>query len=425
MEVLVEQGRTRLTELLPIRYGRMAASPFAFFRGAAAVMVADLAAARPVGIEVQLCGDAHLSNFGTFGTPERRLVFDINDFDETARGPFEWDVQRLAASLEIAGRERDFSTKQRAASVRAATRGYGHTMGELAAMGNLDAWYTSLDIEQVLTRRRDRGRRRGLLDRAVTRARAKDNRHAYARLVHDTSDGPRFAPAPPLVVPIEDLADRARLAGMTGEVAAILDRYVQTLSPDRAELLRSYRVVHMARKVVGVGSVGTHCWIVLLLGRDAHDPLVLQVKQAGESVVARATGPSPYANDGERVVAGQKMMQAAGDAFLGWDRVDEGLDGQARDFYVRQLRDWKGSVNVTSLTPTTMRRYAALCGQALARAHARTGDRIALAGYLGTGDAFGDAMIRFAGTYADQNERDLGALRSAIDAGRLEAVTGA
>ncbi|MEU5399798.1 DUF2252 domain-containing protein [Streptomyces sp. NPDC005963] len=423
VDVVEEQSASRVPELIPIRYGRMAESPFRFYRGAAAIMALDLASTPRSGLSAQLCGDAHLLNFRLLGSPERRLVFDINDFDETLPGPWEWDVKRLATSLVIAGRENGYSTKERADVVRAAVRAYRERMRFLAGMGNLDVWYAHGDMEQLqaLADQRLDARGRQRLRKTMAKARTRDSIQAFEKLTRLQGIERRFTPDPPLVVPIDDVLQGARRDDLVGELHALVDRYAQSLSTERRHLLRQYHLVDIARKVVGVGSVGTRCWILLLLGKDAGDPLILQAKEADRSVLAAHVGESAYDNQGQRVVAGQRLMQAVGDVFLGWDRV-KGADSQQRDFYVRQLHDWKGIVTPQIMVPRGMRLFGELCGQTLARAHARSGDRIAIAGYLGGGDVFDRAVTGFAEAYADQNERDHEALVEAIRVGRVKAA---
>jgi uncharacterized protein (DUF2252 family) len=412
--LLEEQAATRVPELVPLRHARMLASPFAFFRGAALIMAADLAPTPRSGEQVQLCGDAHLSNFGVFGTPERRLAFDVNDFDETHPGPWEWDVKRLAASIVVAGRERGFSTKERRTTVLTAISEYRTATRGFAAMSNLEVWYAHLDIEQVLEERREELNARMLrrTDAALAKARTRDRLRALSKLTELVDGEPRIISDPPLVVPVEELAEGVELHQLVAWLEGMFRDYRQTLTPDRRRLLERYRLVHFARKVVGVGSVGTRAWIALFLGRDTADPLFLQVKEAQASVLERFLEPSAYANHGQRVVAGQRLMQSASDMFLGWHRVE-------RDFYVRQLHDWKGSADVEKMVPRGMAQYGRLCGWTLARAHARSGDAIAIAAYLGSGDAFEKAIAAFAEAYADQNERDYRALAEAAQAGRV------
>ncbi|MFG2136560.1 DUF2252 domain-containing protein [Streptomyces sp. NPDC048650] len=425
VELIERQSALRVPDLVPVRYGRMLESPFRFYRGAAAVMAADLATTPATGLTAQLCGDAHLLNFRLLGSPERRLLFDLNDFDETLPGPWEWDIKRLAASLVIATRENGFGRSTRAGIVRAAAASYREQLRRYAGMRTLDVWYERADMEDVRIAEAHRldstGRDR--LERTMDKARSRDSLQAFRSLVRVDGDRVRFAADPPLIVPLRDL-----LPGDEGERAAdrlhgLIRGYADSLRSDHRTLLAQYRVVDMARKVVGVGSVGTRCWIVLLLGKDARDPLILQAKEADESVLAPHTAPSIHRNQGQRVVTGQRLMQAAGDIFLGWERTT-GTDGRQRDFYVRQLRDWKGILDPSVMVPRGMRRFAALCGATLARAHARSGDRIALAAYLGRGDVFDRALARFAECYADQNERDHQALVEAVRAGRVSAASG-
>ncbi|MFD6993003.1 DUF2252 domain-containing protein [Streptomyces sp. NPDC059943] len=422
VSVVDAQSQTRVPELVPIRYGRMTESPFRFYRGAAAIMAGDLAGTPDSGLTAQLCGDAHLMNFRLLGSPERRLVFDINDFDETLPGPWEWDVKRLAASLVIAGRENGFSTKDRAMIVGTAVRSYRERMRLFAGMGNLDVWYTRADMAdlQPLADRQLSARGRKRLSATMAKARTRDSLQAFEKLTRVRDGERRFTADPPLVVPVDDLLRGVRRDSFVSELHELVERYGRSLSTERRHLLRQYRVVDIARKVVGVGSVGTRCWILLLLGKDDTDPLILQAKEADRSVLAAHAGRSEYRNQGQRVVAGQRLMQAVGDVFLGWDRV-RGQDGRQRDFYVRQLHDWKGILVPQDMVPNGMRVFVELCGATLARAHARSGDRIAIAAYLGGGPAFDDALVEFAESYADQNERDHAALVAAVKSGRVKA----
>ncbi|WP_406090673.1 DUF2252 domain-containing protein [Streptomyces sp. NBC_01013] len=425
LEIIAAQSATRVQELVPIRYGRMSESPFRFYRGAAAVMASDLAGTSTSGLRAQLCGDAHMLNFRLLASPERRLMFDINDFDETLPGPWEWDVKRLATSLVIAGRANGFSTKERAAIVRATVRSYRETMRSYAGLGNTAVWYARFDVDWVRARfgadLSSRGRARWA--QAVTRARSRDTLQAFDKFTRVVDGKRRIAPDPPLITRLEDLLPDDQRGDVEQEIHRLIERYGQTLQSDRRFLLEQYRVADMARKVVGVGSVGTRCWIVLLLGRDDEDPLFLQAKEADESVLAPHVGASTYRTQGERVVAGQRLMQATSDIFLGWERA-EGIDGRRRDFYVRQLRDWKWVATAEDMVPRGMRTFGALCGATLARAHARSGDRIAIAAYLGGGDSFDRALVTFAERYADQNERDHQALVDAVRSGRLPAEAG-
>src|SRR5262245_15171189 len=427
VDLLEEQGASRVPELVPIRYGRMLASPFAFYRGGALIMASDLAGTPISGLRVQLCGDAHLSNFGVFGSPERNLVFDINDFDETAPGPWEWDVKRLAASFAIAGRENSFSDGERRRVVLATVGSYRQAMAGFAGMRNLEVWYANLGAEQAL-REFSAGVDRKRLKKAegdVAKSRTKDGLHAFAKLTHLVDGEPRIISDPPLIVPIDELVPAGtEREAILEEVRVVIRMYRRTLETDRRHLLEGFRFVDLARKVVGVGSVGTRAWIALFLGSDDQDPLFLQVKEAQRSVLEQFVGKSEYSNCGQRVVAGQRLMQATSDIFLGWQHTTSGLDGQERDFYVRQLKDWKGSFAVEGARPDGAVAYGEACGWTLARAHARSGDRIAIAGYLGTGDTFDRAIAAFAETYADQNERDYEALQEAVRSRRISAQTG-
>jgi uncharacterized protein (DUF2252 family) len=437
VELLESQAASRVQDLVPIRYGRMLVSPFTFFRGAALIMASDLSTTPRSGFDVQACGDAHLSNFGVFASAERSLVFDLNDFDETLPGPWEWDVKRLAASLAIAGRDRGFSDKERSSVVLEAVSGYRKEMAALAVKRDLDVWYARMDIEQVL---QDLGGELGLkgpakssdrtmskakshADKQLVKARTRDSMQALEKLTEVVNGETRFVSDPPLIVPIAELMPEVEGALLTDRMHELLQSYSGTLQSDRRHLLDQFRFVSIARKVVGVGSVGTRAWVLLLVGSDGTDPLLLQAKEAQESVLARFVGDSLHANQGERVVAGQHLMQASSDIFLGWDRV-EGIDGVQRDFYIRQLRDWKGSADTDVMIPQAMAIYGRLCGWTLARAHARSGDRIAIAAYLGSSKAFDNAIASFAEAYADQNERDYDALNKAAADGRIVVESG-
>jgi uncharacterized protein (DUF2252 family) len=429
LELLKSQARTRLPDLVPVRYGRMSASPFAYFRGAALPMASDLAGTPATGLLVQACGDAHLSNFGLFGTPERRLVFDINDFDETLPGPWEWDVKRLAASLEIAARDKDIGARQRRKIVLAAVTRYREVMRDFTSATNLNVWYASLDVDELQTQLKPTGRVRKAVDAGLVKARSSDSLRALAKLTRTIDGRPQIVSDPPLLIPIRDLTESQEEAGgVLAMMHELLAHYRLTLAPDIAELLGRYEIADIARKVVGVGSVGTRCWIALLLAPDGTDPLFLQVKEAEQSALASFTGPNQAGsgdpgNQGERVVLGQRYMQAASDIFLGWLRVDPGLDGQRHDYYVRQLRDWKFSFDVAGMPPDWLQLYGSYCGWTLARAHAKTGDRFAISGYLGPSDVFDEAVADFAASYADQNERDYAALLEAIKSGKLPCET--
>jgi len=422
VEILAAQAASRVPELVPIRYGRMAVSPFTFYRGAAAVMAADLAATPVTGLQVQACGDAHLSNFGVFAAPDRRLVFDLNDFDETLPGPWEWDVKRLAASFEIAAREGGVKRKQRRAVVLASVSEYREAMRRFASMRAIEIWYARLDAEAVMAQLRALGARaRKRVEKGAAKARAKDSLRALGRLTERVDGELRIAGRPPLLVPIEELIPDSEVERQVeGEIRNVLELYKRTLKSDRRRLLERYRFRHMAHKVVGVGSVGTRAWIILLTGRDDEDPLFLQAKEAQASVLEPYAGASEFDNHGRRVVEGQWLMQAASDSFLGWCPAT-GIDGRRRDFYVRQLWDGKGSAEVETLPPSGLEAYARMCGWTLARAHARSGDPVAIGAYLGSRSAFEDAIAEFSSRYADQNERDHAALTAAIASGRIEA----
>ncbi|MEV6316514.1 DUF2252 domain-containing protein [Streptomyces sp. NPDC051776] len=422
LEIIESQSATRVAELVPIRYGRMLESPFRFYRGAAAIMAADLATTPRTELTAQLCGDAHMLNFRLLASPERHLMFDINDFDETLPGPVEWDVKRLVTSLVIAGRENGFSNAERSSVVLTAVRRYREQMGLYAGMRNLDVWYARLDTDEIRATVDDQLDRttRKRLARALDTARSHDTLQAFGKLTEDIDGERRIAPDPPLVVPLADLLPDVQHHRLESAIRELIERYSHSLRADHRHLLEQYRFADVARKVVGVGSVGTRCWVVLMLGKDDEDPLLLQAKEADTSVLAPYARASRYTNQGQRVVTGQRLMQAASDIFLGWERA-VGIDGRKRDFYVRQLRDWKGVAQPQTMEPYAMSRFAELCGATLARAHARSGDRIAIAGYLGRGDVFDRAMVRFAESYADQNERDHQALVEAVGTGRLPA----
>ena len=422
--LLERQATTRLPDLVPVRYGRMLASPFSYFRGAALSMAADLAATPASGLAVQACGDAHLSNFGVYASPERALVFDLNDFDETLPGPWEWDVKRLAASLEVAGRGNGYRSGLRRQVVTATVGRYREAMRVFAGQGNLTVWYARAETGALREQFRSQlaAREQRQADTAVAKARTRDSLQALARLTQQVDGRPRIKADPPLVVPLSDLvADSTDQAALETEFRKLIGDYRRTLQTDRRYLLEQFEFADMARKVVGVGSVGTRCWIVLMLGRDTSDPLFLQVKEAERSVLEDFAGASEYANHGQRVVAGQRLMQAASDIFLGWQRTHVDPDGRPHDFYVRQLRDGKSAADIEAMTAAGMRAYGELCGWTLARAHARSGDRIAIAAYLGQSAVFDQAIAEFAAAYADQNERDHQALTAAVASGRVTA----
>ena len=422
--LLEAQAGSRVGRLLPLRYGRMLVSPFTFYRGAAAIMAADLDGSPRSGFETQLCGDAHLSNFGGFASPERRLVFDLNDFDETLPGPWEWDVKRLVASFALAGRDRGCSDRERRRIALAAAREYRETMRRLAAMGNLESWYQQLDADAIAARwvsvAGKKQRRR--FERGVAKAQAKDSGRAFAKLTEVVDGRLRIVSEPPLIVPVEDLAaEEAPGADVEALVGRVLSDYRDSLDVEHQAVFDGYRLVDVAFKVVGVGSVGTRAWIALMLGRDERDPLFLQIKEAQRSVLEPYAAPSRFELQGERVVHGQRLMQASSDIMLGWVRV-EGVDNERRDFYVRQLWDWKASARVEEMDARALAAYAEICGMTLAHAHARGGDRIAIGAYLGKGDVIDRALAEFAEAYADQSERDYETMKDAVAAGRIQAV---
>ena len=432
VSLLEEQATTRVPELVPIRYGRMLVSPFTFFRGAALIMASDLSTTPRSGLVVQTCGDAHLSNFGVFGSPERHLVFDCNDFDETLPGPWEWDVKRLAASIVVAGRQRGFSKSVRTEAVVGLGRVYRQAMRQMAAMSNLEVWYSRVEIEGMVALLQQRAAATGskveahiaaTATKLTEKAHTKDSMKALDKLTSVVDGRRRIISDPPLIVPVEDLFPEVESEATVELFHGVIRQYRQSLPTDRRHLLEQYQFSQMARKVVGVGSVGTRAWIILLHGPRHEDVLFLQAKEAEASVLERFTKKSRYANHGARVVAGQRLMQASSDIFLGWQRA-EGIDGVSRDFYIRQLQDWKGSVDPDNALPQGMRLYGDLCAHTLARAHARSGDRIAIASYLGNGTTFEKALARFAEAYADQNERDYEAFARACRSGRLRAEEG-
>jgi uncharacterized protein (DUF2252 family) len=422
--LLLEQAKTRVPELVPIRHARMLVSPFAYYRGAALPMAADLATTPSSGLRAQLCGDAHLSNFGAFASPERRLVFDVNDFDETLPGPFEWDVKRLAASLVIAGRDNGFAGKDRRQIALAAAEEYRTAMRAFAEQSFMDVWYAYRDVQETISEYRSqlKAKRVKLTEKMVAKAQTHDSMQALSKLTTEVDGQRRIISDPPLIEPVEEIFADMQASALYKLLRGVLGKYQRSLQSDRKHLLENFTLVQVARKVVGVGSVGTRAWIVLMDGADGTDPLFLQAKEAQVSVLADSCGRSKYSNEGERVVAGQRLMQAQSDIFLGWTRAT-GADGVDRDFYVRQLRDWKFSVPIEQMIPSGMKVYARLCGWTLARAHARSGDRIALAAYLGNSAKFDQAIADFAETYADQNDRDYAALQAAAKEGRVEVAT--
>lgn len=444
--LLEEQNRTREPDLVPVRHGRMMVSAFTFYRGSAAIMAADLARTPSSGVTVQLCGDAHLSNFGVFASPERQLVFDLNDFDETLPGPFEWDVKRLVASVVVAARDNGFGAKTTRSAARAAVESYGRAMRGFAEMPTLAVWYSMMSeaaINDLLSgpgevpgravdrnalpdnlsskelSRKELARQQRRVERDLAKARTRDSRQALAKLAERVDGELRIVHQPPLVVPIRALAERGRLdpAEVGSVVQAQFDSYRESLPPERRQLLDRFEIVDVAHKVVGVGSVGTSAWVVLFRGRDDDDPLLLQMKQATTSVLEQGCPPSTFATDGERVVQGQRLLQAVSDIFLGWSSRTGG-----RDFYWRQLRDWKGSFAIETMRPKGLIRYAQVCGWVLARGHARSGDPVTIAEYIGDDDDFATAMTAFADAYADLTEQDHQGMLAAIRSGRLAAT---
>jgi uncharacterized protein (DUF2252 family) len=435
VRLLEGQNVTREPDLVPVRHGRMMVSPFIFYRGAAKIMAADLADTPTAGLDVQLCGDAHLSNFGVFASPERRLLFDANDFDETLPGPFEYDVKRMAASFTIAARNNGFAKADTRAAPLASVTAYRDAMAEFAQMGTMDIWYACLSEDELMTAVRNavkapktkKGaktakRARKTAEKTAQKAHTRDSLQALSKLGEEVDGHYRIVSQPPIVVPARDFQATYGLSADETErlIGEQFRSYRDTLQQDRRDLLERFEVIDMARKVVGVGSVGTRAFIVLLQGRDQHDPLFLQVKEATASVLEDHLPKSRFKQHGARVVHGQRMMQAASDIYLGWTR---GADVK-RHFYWRQLRDMKGSAEVEQMTPLGLTFYARICGWTLARAHARSGDPIAIAEYLGTGDQFDRSITDFSERYADQNERDYQEFTGAIRSGRLEALEG-
>ena len=424
VELLERQAQTRVPELVPIRYGRMLVSPFTFYRGAAMIMAHDLAATPRSGLIVQCCGDAHLSNFGAFASPERRLVFDINDFDETLPGPWEWDVKRLATSMLIAAIDNGF-TRQGAGQGRARdgrrlprrgprVRRHEQPRGVVLASGLRERASAVLAAVQ--------GQLVSRAEKAVAKARTRDSMSAFKKLTEVVDGKVQIVDQSPLIVPIEKLVAGDDMEAVFDELRMLMRVYRESLEFDRRALLEEFHLEDFARKVVGVGSVGTRAWIGLMMGRDGNDPLFLQIKEAEASVLEAFLGASEFANHGQRVVTGQRLMQAVSDIFLGWVHNPEGLDGKSRDFYVRQLKDWKASAEIEQMVPEGMKVYGRLCGWTLARAHSRSGDRIALASYLGGGDTFDRAILEFSKAYAAQNDSDYKELAKAVKSGRIEGA---
>ncbi len=412
VDILIETSKGRVESLVPIRYGRMMASPFAFYRGAAAIMASDLSSSASTGIHLQICGDCHLVNFGGFATPERKLVFDINDFDETTIGPWEWDVKRLCASLVVASLANGFSADDGRDAAWEAASAYRDHMAEYAAMPLLDAWYDHIDLEAIINRLQDEQMKK-LASKNLRKAREYTaHMKEFVKLTVAGGSPARIQDEPPLLYHDPALQNVVSAE----ERARAFNGYVASLQPERRVLLDRFEAVDAAVKVVGVGSVGTYCGIILLVS-GSGDPLFLQFKEARASVIEPFIGKNPYPHQGQRVVAGQRLMQSASDIFLGW------TEGPRRHFYLRQLRDAKISPQVELMNPTNLRRYGRLCAHTLARAHARSGDAVLLAGYLGKSDAFADAMASFSVAYAEQNDRDHAALVNAARAGRIQAAT--
>lgn len=415
-----EDERSLITELVPIRHARMLASPFTFYRGSASLMAADLASLPHTDLTVQLCGDAHLSNFGVYAAPDRRLVFSLNDFDETLPGPFEWDVKRLVTSFAIAGLSRGFRQHDRRDIELAAVREYRRAMQDFANMRTLKVWFARLDLDQAIGRFADEstGHQRKAVKRIISKTKSRDSVGAMKKLTEVVDGELRFVSDPPLLMRLDDLANTDEVTRLNDGVARMMESYRDSLRQDKRRLFDRFECVDVARKVVGVGSVGTRAWIALLIGRDRRDPLLLQFKEARTSALEPYLGRSEYDNNGRRVVAGQRLMQSASDIMLGWHRV-AGIDGVERDFYMRQLWDQKGSAAVDKMGPEGMGTYARVCGWTLARAHARSGDAIALASYLGKADRFDRAIADFAESYAEQNDQDYNRLNDAVATGRL------
>jgi uncharacterized protein (DUF2252 family) len=423
--ILEKQSAERMPDLVPIRYGRMSTSAFAFFRGGAALMAADLAGTATSGLQAQLCGDAHLMNFGLFETPERSLIFGLNDFDETLPGPFEWDVKRLAASMEVAGRELGLSTAERSAAVLGTMRAYREGMTEFAAMRDLDVWYARLPATELQAKlKAGAGDKAGKeVERQVHKSLQRDHLRAFDRLLRDEGGEIRFVSEPPVLVPAEELLNDEQRQRYVEVIHSFLTQYRESLSPHIRALMERYRFLHIARKVVGVGSVGTRTWVVLFVGRDTDDPLLLQLKEAKRSVLEPYTVPTHCESQGRRVIEGQRFMQAASDPLLGWYHL-RAFDGKVHDFYVRQLWDGKASFDIGRFSPEALRCYGEACGWTLARGHARSGDRIAIASYLGGDDTFDRAVAAFATAYARVTEDDHRRLIAAIHEGRVTAQPG-
>ena len=418
VEVIASQDANRVQALVPIRHGRMAVSSFTFYRGTAKIMAGDLASTQSSGLNAQLCGDAHLANFGSYASPDRRQVFDVNDFDETLPGPWEWDLKRLATSFVLAGRDNGFDKSAIRAATQQSVAGYRHAMATFASQRTLDVWYSQATVDQIIAaapKKKDRQR----ISKTAAKARSKDSLKAFSKLAERVDGKYRIKNQAPLLVPLRDLAHSMDPDALREQVAASVESYRNTLADNRRVLFDRFELIDIALKVVGVGSVGTRCMIVLFQGRDEDDPLFLQIKEAESAVLEDHLPKSTYEEHGERVVRGQRLMQASSDIFLGWDTVPD-----KHHYYWRQFHDMKGSADVAAMNPRRLRNYATVCGTTLAHAHARSADTIAIAGYLGSGDTFDTAMTEFAFTYADQNDRDYAAFIAAIDNGNIEAVDG-
>jgi uncharacterized protein (DUF2252 family) len=426
VELLERQAKTRVSALVPIRYGRMLVSPLTFYRGAALIMASDLSQTPRSGLTAQCCGDAHLLNFGLFASPERQLVFDVNDFDETLPGPWEWDVKRLATSVLIAARGNGCSAKRQEQAVLDTVEEYRTAMRRFAAMGSLQVWYSHLDVDDTFSQLRSQltPKLARNTEQTLAKTRTHSSMSALSKLTEVVDGVPHIRAEPPLIVPLAELAEGEERAEIFDVLHHHVRSYVASLERDRRVLIDQFRLLDFARKVVGVGSVGTRDWITLLLGRDEHEPLFLQLKEAQASVLEEFVAPSEFKNHGERVVTGQRLMQASSDIFLGWLHAEASGEDAPRDFYVRQLRDWKGSAEVEQMNAKGLSAYGRLCGWTLARAHARSGDPVAIASYLGRGAHFDRAIVAFANDYAEQNQRDYRALAAAASAGRITVETG-
>jgi len=418
VDLITGQDKERLQWLVPIRHSRMAVSAFTFYRGAAKVMAADLAGTPATGLSAQICGDAHLSNFGSFASPERQQLFDINDFDETLPGPWEWDLKRLATSFVLAGHDNDFKQTDITPIVTQSVASYRQAMAKFATARTMDTWYAHISVQQIadaLPKKKDRAQ----VTKSAAKARSKDSLKAASKLTHEVDGQLRIKSQPPLLIPLRDVADQDKAESLRKDVHQSLSGYRSTLTDDRKLLLDRFHIVDIALKVVGVGSVGTRCMIVLFAGKDDGDPLFLQVKEATDAVVEDYLPKSTYPLHGQRVVEGQRLMQAYGDIFLGWSVKSSG-----HQYYTRQFHDMKGSADVAAMNPRRMGGYAKICGAALAHAHARSGDSIAIAGYLGSGDTFDRAVTKFAFAYADQNQQDYETFKTAIATGKIKAKEG-